>query len=252
MSPGPDWTDVVQAIGTAVSAATSALLVYIAINFRDEVRAARRRPELRLAYDPTRDTTLFQDPTWNYDIHLRVENKPGQDRALGVSLELMGVESLLDTPALRPRPPQRPFAVAELDNYQSTTVDIAPNVGRRFLFVYHDTAKSEGKLELGLIPRAVESKRDCLPPGKYRMTMALTATNADATYWTTDVEFLGIGGNEQHDVSRLAVTAPVQVQAPTRIYATLMWLGRRMLPSSQGNEAEFLVPRASVLRARTL
>lgn len=55
VSSGPGWTDVVQAIGTAVGAMTSIVILYIAVRFREEARLARIRPDLTLPHDPARD-----------------------------------------------------------------------------------------------------------------------------------------------------------------------------------------------------
>ena len=209
---GPNWADVVQAVGAGISAIASIALVIVAINFRDEVRLARKRPELTLWHNPVVDTMVFREPHWNYDLYMRVENKPGQDRATSVGLELVDVRPCGDTAPLVHRPPRRSFVVAELHGYETTEVDLPPNISRRFLVAYHDVRKSEGGVELALKPRA-QSRRDILPPGTYDLTVALTASNADATYWKTRLTFLGVSGPEEELPTRLTITSPVRTSA---------------------------------------
>ena len=127
---GPNWAEVMQGVGSIVSAAVTIFLAYVAVNFREEVRATRRRPILTLTHDPEVHASLFRDPHWNYEIYLRVENTPGQDRALHVGLELVHVRSLGDTPPLSARTPRRPFVVAELGDYEATEVDLSPELLR--------------------------------------------------------------------------------------------------------------------------
>lgn len=211
LASGYNWTDVLQAGGTVVSAVTSVALVIVAVRFRDEVRLARRRPELTLLHDPEVDALEFNNPPWNYDLHLRVLNKQGQDRAVRVGLELVGVRPRIGTPPLALRPPLRPFAVAELNNYEATEVDVPPNLARRFLVAFFDSQTAAEGVELALLPRAQDTLRDVLPPGEYDLTLALTAANSDATFWRTTLIFLGVSGPDDYNRSRLKLSSPICV-----------------------------------------
>jgi hypothetical protein len=145
---------------------------------------------------------------------MRVENKPGQDRAVDVGLELLSVEPCQGTPPLALRPPRRPFVVAELESYQATSTDVPPNIARRFLVAYHDVKESDGGVELALSPRATRSKRDILPPGKYVLTLGLTASNSDATFWKTTLTFFGVAPEQQDTLPTiLTLTPPVKTSA---------------------------------------
>jgi hypothetical protein len=77
--------------------------------------------------------------------------------------------------------------------------------------VYHNVEDSGGGAELALKPRAVESKRDILPPGEYELTLALTASNTDATFWKTILSFQGTPTNGEDLPTRLSITPPIRV-----------------------------------------
>jgi hypothetical protein len=179
----PDWTDILQGIGSMIGAVTSVILVVIAFMFRDEVRAARRRPELSLTHDPTNgDAQLFNDPDANYWLMARISNAPGRDAALRVQLELVSV-SIIGNEDPCPNPiPLRPLRVAEVDSVAS---DIPADFSRTYIIAFIDERTSSGA-ELEVRPRSTTG-RDILPPGLYRLFLALTADNADTTYWRMDL-----------------------------------------------------------------
>src|SRR4051794_32336999 len=176
----PNWADILEAISTAVSAITSVALIVVALMFREDVLTARRRPILTLAHDSkTDDAVLFVDPDPNYWLCLRVHNRAGRDMARRVQLSLIRAIPIENTAALAAPVPARPFLVADVD---VPTIDIPANVSYRFIVTYVDAKLSDGA-ELRVEPRA-SSGRDVLPIGTYQLLLALTADNADATYWS--------------------------------------------------------------------
>lgn len=215
MSSSPNWTEILESISTAVSAISAIALLIVAISFRDEARLARRRPVLALSHDPAIDSTEFRDPNWNYDLYLRVENKPGQDRAQNVGLELISVRPLNDHVQLKMRVPRRAFAIAEAASYEQTAVHVPLNLSRRFLIAAHDPSKSEREVQLCVVPRS-PAKRDVLPPGEYELIVALTADNTDTTYWQSKLHFIEPTGKTEEELrestesrSRLTLSRPI-------------------------------------------
>lgn len=178
----PNWTDALQGIGSIISAATSIVLVAVAFLLRDEVRAARRRPILYFTHEPTGDATLFTDPYANYWLEASVSNEPGRDTAVRVQLELLSVSPLGLTASPKSPVPLRPFRVSEADSLHS---DIPAGFRRKYTLAFVDEKTSSG-VELEVRPRSVGG-RDVLPPGEYRLFVALTGDNVDASYWQMDL-----------------------------------------------------------------
>jgi hypothetical protein len=130
-----------------------------------------------------------------------------------VGLELVDVKPRTGTAPLALQPPRRSFVVAEMEGYEATEIDLPANISRRFLVAYHNTEDSDGGVELALKPRAVESKRDILPPGEYELTLALTASNTDATFWKTVLSFQGTPTAGEELPTKLSMTSPIRVSS---------------------------------------
>lgn len=205
----PNWADILQGVGSAVSAITSIALVVVALLFREEVRAARKRPLLRLDHDVTSDdAVLYNDPDTNYWLMLRVNNAPKRDLAVRVQLHIVQVVAVADTPPLKAPVPERPFLISDVDQ---THIDLPANVTRRFMITYVYTTKSAGA-ELNVWPRSTTG-RDVLPPGSYRLILSLTADNADATYWVVDLRLTESPLNNSDPSGILTLSVPISLDA---------------------------------------
>jgi len=83
---------IVGSAAALISAVASVALVLIALLFRGEVRAARRRPNLRLLFDPasTTDSIIItinsREECW---FRFRARNEVGREVAAGVQLLLL-------------------------------------------------------------------------------------------------------------------------------------------------------------------
>jgi hypothetical protein len=201
-----EWTDVAQAVGSIISAVASVVLVVVAFLFREEVRSARLRPVLGVSHRRNEDGELmFYDPTPNFWIVLHVGNAIGKDTARGVQLSVVRVVPRPGTEPLRLPVPARPLQDA--DTHQ-TQIDVGPNVERRFTlaFVDHESFGAE----LDMRPRSV-AQRDVLPPGSYCVYLALTADNADASYWSIDLTLVTVPSLEANFPELLRVGDPVRL-----------------------------------------
>lgn len=192
---GPAWTDIVQAVASIVSALASVALLAVAFLFREEVRAARRRPLLYLSFEQSSaDTVPFGNPHASYWVRFRVGNERGRDTALRVQLLLLGVHQIIDGTEHQLDAPSRPFRTSDVPE---TRIDISSYTERRFDIAYlkvpdPETVRAQSvELEftgvnLALNPRS-SAGRDVFGVGAYRLLMVLTADNADASYWTVDI-----------------------------------------------------------------
>jgi hypothetical protein len=112
------------------------------------------------------------------------------------------------------KPPQRPFALAEVGDEDKINTDVPPNVSQRFLIAFCDTNDSAGEVGLALRPKATTTRRDILPPGIYQLTLALTADNTDATFWQTELTFVEGFTGEADIRNHIRLTPPTRVGSP--------------------------------------
>lgn len=188
-------------MGTSVSALASVALVVVAFVFREDILTARRRPILSIYHDSTTDdAVLFIDPDPNYWLCLRVHNQSGRDIARRVQLSLLSAQPINGTAVLSAPVPSRPFLVGDID---VPVIDVPANVTFRYIVTYVDAVHSAGA-ELRVEPRS-SGGRDILPPGSFRLTLALTADNADASYWLVDLHLAASpqGRTDLQDLLRL-------------------------------------------------
>jgi hypothetical protein len=212
LAEGPAWVNIVQAVSSAVSGLASIALVVVALLFREEVRAARRRPRLYISFEGNSPDTMAVDNVHPaFWIRFRVGNERGRDAALRVQLLLLGVHQVAEITDRHLHVPSRPFQTADL---YDTQVDIPSCTERRFDIAYVELPHSDvpgvepAGVNLALQPRS-STGRDVLGVGKFRLTMVLAADNADATYWTADITLTKIPEKSDDLSTSLIVSGPV-------------------------------------------
>ncbi len=214
LSSGVHYSATVQAVSAVVAALASVGLLAVAVLLRDEVRAARRRPLLKLEFAPNSldASPIGTAPYRSYWVRLRVHNSPGRDMAHGVQLLLLNRARLDEVADASNAVPSRPLQVSDTHELQ---VDIPSDVERRFDLIYVKRRGSSGtSLEQGAVltirPRS-ETGRDIVKPGRHRLILALVAENADATYWSVDLELCKVPEPAEDLTSLLIVQPPIRL-----------------------------------------
>jgi hypothetical protein len=205
-------------IAAFITAAASVALVVVAILFREEVRAARRRPRLHLLFDiaSATDCIIIQaDSKEEYWVRFSAHNEVGKDAAVGGQLLLLDAKR--EDGTQQHAVPSRPFHVT--DGADSARVDIPGGIERRFDIFHLERESTDGAqssvtaaLVLALKPQS-NVHRDHLAPGRYTLTMALTADNSDATYWQVDLLFKKqwLPGDTLNDSVEVSIPARVTI-----------------------------------------
>ena len=209
------YANIVQATAAAVGALASIAIVVLAVLFREEVRAARLRPVLQMAFDPlSSDKLRIGDPPYvEFWIRFRVRNASGKDTARAVQLLLLNVRSAEATRSLPDSAPNRPFQVGDT---HETSIDIASNAERRFDILYlerQEPHSSHPSVILALQPRS-KSGRDLLGVGTHQLYLALLLENGDASYWYTEavIKKLPLPGDDLSTVVEMSY--PQQLGGP--------------------------------------
>jgi hypothetical protein len=200
-------------VASLVSAIAAVALVIVALILRDEVREAKHRPKLGLAFDSLSPDTVANDPPphSSYWIRVRVRNAPGKYAAHGIQLLLLeAITSHHGGTSESLKIPIRPFEIADTHEIR---VDLPSNMERRIDIVYierpdsFDTSKCNGAV-LAIQPRSTTG-RDVLGEGRHRILLALTADDADASYWSLEVDVKGLASAPDVDLSTLLSIASV-------------------------------------------
>jgi hypothetical protein len=211
---GPSYTDIIQAAASIVSAIAAIALVIVALILRDEVREAKRRPKLDLTFDTASRDRLAIDPAphSSFWIRIRVRNAPDKYLAHGIQLLLLeAVTSITASTVERREVPIRPFQVTDTHEVR---IDLPSNMERRFDLVYMErwgpssTSKWNGAV-LAIQPRSTTG-RDVFGEGHHRLVLALTADNADTSYWSLEIEVKSLPTSPAADLSKLLDVASLQ------------------------------------------
>lgn len=204
---GPSYTDIIQAVASLVSAIAAVALVIVALILRDEVREAKHRPKLDLTFDPATQDILAIDPAphSSFWIRVRVRNAPGKYPALGIQLLLLeAATSISPKTSERREVPVRPFQITDTHDVR---IDLPSNMERRFDLAYMErwgpsgTSKVNGAV-LAIKPRSATG-RDVFGKGYHRLSLALTADNADTSCWSIEVDVKGLPSSPDVDLSAL-------------------------------------------------
>lgn len=196
----PTWIMIASAVGT-LSAVLVALYVQV-------FREWRRRPKLGLAPFSAADSDgviLRLKDEISAWIRLQVHNEPGRRTAEDV--EVIVVSIARDDNGERPPPDEPPVDLGLLagrtlkwaDDASSRST-IPPGMYRR-IDIAHASSTADDVVASGLDepsefwltihPPPQQSTRDRLPPGTYRLVLAITARDTPTTFETIRIAFTG-------------------------------------------------------------
>lgn len=184
----------VQAVASVGEAVGTISAVVVAL-FLQLFRVRRRAPDLSLLFSPAQeagDRVLVAEGNLALYVRLRVSNAPKKDMARNVEILLLHV-GYPPGSVLPGVMPSRNLAWADVPDQR---LSIPSNVYRRVDFLnLWTSAASPGTPQL---TPSLAQHNDTWPPadrqlltapGLYDITLAITAENCDATYWSVKFQF---------------------------------------------------------------
>lgn len=206
------WSEHTLAVLTALGTTGAVIALVVVETTKDWLgrhRHARTQPDLRLTHDANVDVarevaTVGQTPTGTAFVRLGVENAAGRRAASAVEVTVKRVDRI-EGPRFSNLPPTT-HNIGPLGWTHRDPVNNQLGPGVRRTVVLGAIAEDSSPFQVGLGIPPPNSGVDILPPGTYRFTLTLSATDVDARDWTLQLWHDGelTRGDDARDHVRIA------------------------------------------------